>query len=128
EACGPAYRGRVDLVVPVPLHRTRLVERGFDQAVLIARPLARALARPLVARALSRIRATAPQSSLDARARAENVAGAFVPTSSGRRALPGRRVLLVDDVRTTGATLDECARVARDAGAIEVLALALAAA
>jgi ComF family protein len=105
----------VDCVVPVPLHPTRLFERGFNQAVLLARPVARALGVPLVARALERTRATEKQAELDRTGRQLNVEGAF----RARRPLVGR-VLLVDDVRTTGATQNACAKTLRAAGCSHV--------
>jgi ComF family protein len=114
----------VDLVVPVPLHPRRLVERGFDQAALLALPIARSRRLRCATRALLRTRPTPPQASLDRAARSSNVADAF------RCALPeavrGRRILLVDDVRTTGATLASCADVLDRAGAVEVRTLVLA--
>jgi ComF family protein len=116
--------GDVDLVVPVPLHPCRLVERGFDQAALLAMPIARWRGIRCDPRALLRTRPTPPQASLDRAARSANVADAF------RCAVPervsGRRILLVDDVRTTGATLASCAEVLRRAGALEVRTLVLA--
>ena len=116
-------RGRfdVDAVVPVPLHPSRLVERGFNQAVLLARPVARALGVPLRARALVRTRPTERQAELDRSARLRNVAGAF----RARRPIAGR-ILLVDDVRTTGATQNACAEALRAAGAPYVGCLVLA--
>jgi ComF family protein len=121
-AAAGAYGGLVDAVVPVPLHRRRLAERGFNQAVVIARPLARALGVPLVVGRLVRVRPTRPQVGLDAEARERNVRGAF----RVRRAVSGR-VLLVDDVWTTGATLAEAARVLVDGGAdVRTLTLARA--
>jgi ComF family protein len=114
----------VELVVPVPLHPSRLVERGFDQAALLAMPVARRWGIPCAPRALLRARPTPPQASLDRAARAANVADAF------RCALPekvrGRRILLVDDVRTTGATLASCIDALGRAGAREVRSLVLA--
>jgi len=98
-------------VVPVPLHRRRLAERGFNQAALLGRPLARALGVPLVTGRLVRVRPTPPQAELAAAERRDNVRGAFAL----RRPLPDR-VLLVDDVRTTGATLAEAAQTLTDAG------------
>jgi len=103
-------------LVPVPLHRDRLRERGYDQALELARPLARGLGVPLRADALRRTRATSAQSALAAGARRRNVRGAF---AVGGRALPAH-VALVDDVMTTGATLGECARVLRAAGVARV--------
>jgi ComF family protein len=118
----PSYVGRVDVVVPVPLHRARLVERGFNQAALLAAPLARALGVPLDAGVVTRVRATPPQAGLGRAARRDNVRGAFV----ARRRPRGARVLVIDDVRTTGATLFEVGQALYDAGATEVRMLTLA--
>jgi len=115
---------RPDLVVPVPLHPARLVQRGYNQAALLARPVARALGARFEPRALARLRDTAQQANLDRAARSENVARAFaVPTPARVR---GRRVLLVDDVSTTGATLRACASALEEAGAGEVVAAVVA--
>lgn len=110
-----------ELVLPVPLHRRRLRARGFNQSVALARDAARALAAPWSAQALLRIRDTQSQTGLSRSARQRNVAGAF--RACGR--LP-RRVWLVDDVATTGATLAAAARALRRAGAREIRALTLA--
>jgi ComF family protein len=115
-----------NVVVPVPLHRKRLVERGFNQAALLARPVARDLSARFAPLALERVRDTAAQASLDRPARQANVADAFAARAGAK--LAGERVLIVDDVRTTGATLDACARAALAAGASEVRTLVLAAA
>ncbi len=112
EAAG---RERPDALVPVPLHPARLRERGYNQALELARPLARAFAIPLAPEALERVRDTAPQSGLGALARRRNPRGAF---EAG--AAPPAHVVLVDDVMTTGATLSECAKVLRRAGARRV--------
>jgi ComF family protein len=112
----------VDVIVPVPLHPTRMVERGFDQAALLAGPVARRLGVRLAAGGLARTRVTAVQASLDREARGANVAGAFRCEAG----LDGLRVMLVDDVRTTGATLAACAEAVRRAGAREVCSLVLA--
>ena len=109
--------GLPEALVPVPLHRGRLRRRGYDQALELARPLARALALPLLPGALRRIRATAPQSRLDAGARARNLRGAF--TVDGDARLPAH-VALVDDVMTTGATLHSAAQTLYLAGAVRV--------
>ncbi len=119
---GPARP--VDLVVPVPLHPARLAERGFNQAALLARPLACALGARLDARALVRVRDTPPQTPLDVPARRANVRDAFAVRSPAR--VRGRVCLLVDDVLTTGATAAACAKALRDAGAEGVSLLALA--
>jgi ComF family protein len=113
-------------VVPVPLHPWRRLTRGFNQAA----DLAAGLERPIV-HALWRTRATAPQTGLTAARRRRNVRGAFMmsPLVSARARtamIEGRTIVLVDDVRTTGATLDACARVLKEAGAAEVRALTLA--
>jgi ComF family protein len=113
-----------ELVVPVPLHPKRLVERGFDQAALLAAPIARRLGITHSPRALVRIRETPPQASLDRAARSANVEAAFRCPSP--RHVEGRRVLLIDDVRTTGFTLAACADTLLEAGAREVRSLVLA--
>ena len=110
EALAPAPRPMA--LVPVPLHPSRLRQRGYDQALELARPLARALGVPLRADTLRRVRATAAQSELDAATRRHNVRGAFVARAGQ---LPGH-VALVDDVMTTGATLAECAGALHRAG------------
>jgi ComF family protein len=119
---GPARP--VDLVVPVPLHPARLAERGFNQAALLARPLAGVLGARLEARALVRVRDTPPQTPLDVPARRANVRGAFAVRSPA--CVRGRVCLLVDDVLTTGATAAACAQALGDAGAEEVSLLVLA--
>jgi ComF family protein len=116
--------GAFDVVIPVPLHRSRLRWRGFNQAALLGAALARRLDCPLDVSSLSRVRSTPPQTARDRSQRARNVRDAFAVRRPARVA--GRRVLLVDDVMTTGATANECARVLRAAGArrIDVLTLA----
>jgi ComF family protein len=115
-----AYAGAVDVVVPMPLFPRRLRERGFNQSALLGRYAARALGVPLRVDVLRRVRDTAPQAGLSREARAANVRGCF-----RARALC-ERVLLIDDVRTTGATLESAAQALRAAGAPEVVTLALA--
>jgi ComF family protein len=130
---GAAPLHAIDLIAPVPLHRRRLRERGFNQAALIAHQWRRGLllqgARPprLVPGLLRRTRYTTPQVQLDALQRHANVAGAFGASSaSPALSVVGKRILLVDDVMTTGATMAECARVLLDAGAGAVDAWVLA--
>jgi ComF family protein len=113
-----------ELLVPVPLHRARRRQRGFDQAELLARRLAGAWGLPVAAGALRRRRATSPQSELPAARRRGNVRGAFAVRRPA--AVAGRHVLLVDDVLTTGATAEECARCLRRAGAATVGVLTVA--
>jgi len=115
-----------DCVVPVPLHPWRQVQRGFNQS----EDLAQQLGMPM-RRALWRVRATAPQTSLDARARRHNLRGAFrlspfVTSRQSRRWLEGRKVVLIDDVRTTGATLEACASLLKSIGVRETRALTVA--
>jgi ComF family protein len=106
------------VLVPVPLHITRLRERGFNQAVLLARRLGRARGLPVASRALVRLRATHAQPGLGATARRRNLAGAFALRPG--IAVARRPVVLVDDVLTTGATADACATVLLAAGAPRV--------
>ncbi len=98
-----------EILIPMPLHASRLRERGYNQAALLARPLARALRVPLRDDLLIRARATQPQTSLNRHERHANVAGAFALTALATTLLAGRRIALVDDVTTTGATLDAAA-------------------
>jgi ComF family protein len=124
RAPGLADLPRPQAVVPVPLHRSRLRERGFNQAVLIARKAAAALGAELAPRALVRLRPTAPLSGLGPAARRTEVRGAF--TVRQPEFVRGRRVLLVDDVLTTGVTAEECCRSLKAAGAGRVFAAAAA--
>ncbi|MEI7036862.1 ComF family protein [Fulvimonas yonginensis] len=121
----PPPSPRPALILPVPLHRARLRQRGYNQALELARPLGRTLGVPVRHDLLLRRRATAAQTELDAAARRRNVRGAFALRED--MALPSH-VALLDDVMTTGATLAECARVLRRAGVarVEVWALARA--
>jgi len=111
-----------DVIVPVPIHWRRLVARTYNQAALLANIISEVSGKPVLADALERRRATPSQGSLGREARWRNVAGAFV----AKRPVAGKSVLLVDDVVTTGATADACARALRKAGAVAVDVLALA--
>jgi ComF family protein len=113
-------------VVPVPLHPRRLVARGYNQAALLAAPIARALEVPLDTSTLSRVAETCPQVGLDRSARALNVARAFSAERPTRARESGGAVLLVDDVRTTGATLAACKSALASAGARDVITFTLA--
>lgn len=114
----------LDGVVPVPLYPTRQRERGFNQAHVLASLLARQLRKLLLDKALIRVRRTASQTRLTARERAFNVRGAFRIRRAD--AIRSRKLLLVDDVMTTGATVNECARVLKEGGAAEVFVVTVA--
>lgn len=106
------------VLVPVPLHRTRLWRRGFNQSALVARELSKRTGLPVAMDALKRVRATPPLKGLNMNQRRRTVAGAFRP--SGTIDLRGRTVILVDDVMTTGSTANACARILKRAGAERV--------
>jgi ComF family protein len=112
------------LVMPVPLHPKRLRERGFNQSLLLAEKVAMTLDAHLDFSSLKRIRHTQPQTGLGSEERKKNVRKAFGVSS--RVAVKGRTVVLVDDVATTGSTLNECARTLRRAGCRQVFCLVLA--
>lgn len=111
-----------DLLLPMPLSAGHLKQRGFNQAVEIARPLARQLGIPLSLDACLRVRETAPQASLPWKVRQKNIRGAF----ACQRDLSGLHILVVDDVMTTGATLNELARTLKKHGAASVTNLVCA--
>jgi ComF family protein len=123
---GAADLSEIDLVAAVPLHWRRLFARRYNQAALLALGLARLSGKPAIPDLLRRRRATASQGHLGALARERNVAGAFAVNPARRGALAGARVLLVDDVVTTGATVAACCRVLRREGAAAVDVLAVA--
>ena len=100
-------------LIPIPLHRSRLRQRGYNQALELARDLGRELGLPVSAAALTRVRATAPMPGLDLTTRRRNVRGAFAVAAE--TAIPNR-VALIDDVMTSGATLNEAAKVLKRAG------------
>ncbi len=114
----------LDMVVPVPLHRSRLRERGFNQALLLAAHMSEVHGLPLSFGNLFRQRQTRPQVELSGVERVRNVAGAFALRQP--EVMKDKRIVLVDDVFTTGATLQECAAVLKMAGAMQVTALTLA--
>jgi ComF family protein len=114
-----------DLILPVPLHASRERERGFNQARVLARALARLTARPIDEHCLvRRVHTERHRAGMDARSRRDSVAGAFEVRDP--KLVNGQRVLLVDDVFTTGATVSECAAVLKSAGAAEVYVLTIA--
>ena len=124
-AQGVASAGvRADLIVPVPLHWRRLIARGYNQAHILAKTTSKELSIPLQPRAVRRVRATTPQSSLEGAAtRRQNVRGAFRCRERLRR---GATVILVDDVITTGATMGECALALREGGAARIIGAVIA--
>lgn len=115
----------VDVVVPVPLHYVRRFRRGFNQAQELAQLVAGHLRKPLVA-SLLRVRNTKPQFSLSRWDRLSNVAGAFDVNPAAEAIIKNRTILVVDDVITTGATIEECARSLKQKGAKAVWGLVLA--
>ena len=115
---------RIDCVVPVPLHPTRFRERNFNQAELLGREIAAYFSLPVLNRILIRLRNTPSQTGLSGKERLANVSDAFQVKKPS--AFKGRRCLLVDDVLTTGATLNACRKLLLSAGAEEVYGLTLA--
>jgi ComF family protein len=114
----------IDMVIPVPLHPKRTRERGFNQAIDLARPLARKRKTPLLYDSLIRTRPTAPQVGLSTYQRKANVKGAFSVRKSGP--LKNKNIFLVDDIYTTGNTINECAKVLKKAGVEKVYAVTAA--
>jgi ComF family protein len=124
KRAGSELLAEADLLIPVPLHWTRLFARRYNQAAVLAHALHAAGGPPVAPDWLSRRRRTASQGKRNAAARERNVRGAFV-LKPGRE-VRGKRVVLIDDVFTTGATVGECARVLRRAGALRIDVLTLA--
>ncbi len=113
-----------DLIVPVPLHPQRQLQRGFNQAELLARRIGMATSIPVSARSVRRVKKGASQArSGSINERRNNVSGAFICTDAS---VSGKRILLIDDVCTTGATLEACALALRTAGATDVSGLTVA--
>lgn len=125
RAAGPLLQ-EADLIVPVPLHRWRLFQRRYNQAALLSQALARGAPGRMVPDLLLRQRSTPSQGRLTSRQRQRNVSGAFVVPPRWQPLLKGARVLLVDDVLTTGATAEACSRALHRSGAeaVDVLTLA----
>jgi ComF family protein len=111
-----------EALLPVPLHPKRLAERGFNQALEIARVVSKPLAIPIIARTVQRHRPTPPQVSLNAKARRSNVRGAF----RRQQLIQAKHVAIIDDVITTGSTVTEIAGVLKKAGVEEIEVWALA--
>jgi ComF family protein len=115
-----------DLIVPVPLYRSRLWSRRFNQSALLAQAAGRLSGVPVDCFVLKRVRATASQVGLTAKQRKRNVAGAFKIDPTRKQRIKGKRVIVIDDVVTTGATVEACAKTLKRAGAAHVDVLALA--
>jgi ComF family protein len=118
-----AAQVEVDLVVPVPLGRKRYQERGYNQAALLATAFSGRLGMRCLPAAVKRIKETKSQVGLNIEQRRENVANAF---QADARLVSDKRILLIDDVLTTGATLNSCAEALKQAGAVQVITLTLA--
>ncbi len=123
---GAPLRADCDLILPVPLHRWRLWRRRYNQAALLAGLLAAAWRKPWAANLLLRVRATPRQGRLSPAGRRRNMQGAFTVTAQGVARVQGQRILLIDDVLTTGATAEACARALKKAGARSVFLVTLA--
>ena len=116
----------IDMIMSVPLHKKRKRTRGYNQSLILARHISRWTGIPERSAILARVRNTDVQSLLDAKKRAENVQGAFSVTAHEK--IKGKKVLLIDDIITTGSTIDECCRVLKEAGVSYAAAAAVAAA
>jgi ComF family protein len=125
-AAGHALLAEADAVVAVPLHWRRLWARRFNQSALLADVIAKHAGRPVADGAVARVKATAQQVGLTSAQRADNIQGAFRVPAAGKAAVAGRRLVLVDDVLTTGATVDGCTRALLRAGAANVDVLTFA--
>jgi len=117
---GQALLADADALVPVPLHWRRQWARRFNQSALLAEVIAKASRRKVAHGALKRTKSTRQQVGLDKSARAQNVQGAFRVAAEGRIEVQGRKLVLIDDVLTSGATVDACARTLLRAGAASV--------
>lgn len=123
---GAPLLDQAQVIVPVPLHRWRLLGRRYNQSALLARSVSRLTGVPLLVDGLIRKRATPPQTRLRRSQRLRNVRGAFTVSAARRGEIADRHILLIDDVMTTGATAEACAKALMDAGAGQVDLLTLA--
>ena len=117
---------RADVIVPVPIHRSKLAKRGYNQSEILAREISDRLGIPMC-KALERVEKTRAMSRISGRERRDNLESAFVVPSFMKQRLTGKRVLLVDDIFTSGSTADACSEVLKNAGASAIIVLALAA-
>ena len=123
---GGAWLGDADIVAPVPLHRLRLFKRRYNQAALLAQATAKAAGLALAPDVLKRTRATPSQAGRSPAGRVANVRGAFALSPGGKGLVRGRHIVLIDDVLTTGATVEACARILKRGGAWRVDVMTLA--
>jgi len=114
----------IDLIIPIPLHRLRKIDRGYNQSYYIAKGLSKYFNIPLSGKILFRSKFTKSQTTLNLKEREENISGAF--NLKKHKTVSGKNILLVDDVITTGATTNECAKVLLEAGANNVYAISAA--
>jgi len=120
---------RFDYIVPIPLEKSRQKKRGYNQAELLARVLGEAVNKPILTHLVERRKKTKPQFGLKREERFENLSGAFEISESGEETIPpiaGKTILLLDDLATTGVTLNECAKTLKRVGVSEVYGLVLA--
>jgi predicted amidophosphoribosyltransferase len=120
QRAGAAMLAWAEILVPVPLHRARLLQRRFNQAAILAHELGRRTRQPVLADGLQRTHATLPLGAYTAAERREALYGTIIVRPGRRERIAGRRVLLIDDVLTSGATANECSRALLDAGALNV--------
>ena len=122
---GGEFLATIDALVPVPLHRWRLFHRRYNQSALLAQQIGKMAQKPVLPDALKRVRDTPPQGHLKRKERQENVKGAFAVDARHKNDVEGKTFVLIDDVMTTGATVNECSRVLLKAGAKQVHVLTL---
>lgn len=127
KQAGAELLNDADYIVPVPLHYVRLIKRRYNQAAILGQYLARETGVPVLVDGLKRVRHTSPQGNMDARARSKNVRKAFAVNDKYSDNLKGKNIVLIDDVLTTGATVNECAKVLKNkAGAARIDVLTIA--
>lgn len=125
KRCGDKMLAEADYIIPVPLHRWRLLSRRYNQSALIANALANETGHDYIADALVRVRATPPQGHMSAKDRFKNVRRAFIVNQRWTPEIKGKNVVLIDDVYTTGATVKECTKALLQAGVAKVNVLTL---
>ncbi len=121
EQADPIW-GRIDGLLPVPLHKLRMRDRGYNQSEIIAEPISKATGIPMFSKSIKRVRNTSSQTKLNAKERENNIAGAFMVSER----LTGKKLAIIDDVITTGATTKELASAIKQAGGEVVCAMCVA--